>query len=99
MDPRLRAVADGVQQVDGDLVLRLRSEGEYDLRVHPPTVPLNLIYDLAAGSRVTDLATGAVAVSDAPERIGLQVDFIFDGHRWRADRWARSRSPATCRWR
>jgi hypothetical protein len=84
MDPRLRAVADGVQQVDGDLVLRMRSEGEYDLRVHPPTVPLNVIYDLAAGSRVTDLATGAVAVSDAPGGSGCTSASSSTG-RWRAD--------------
>ena len=86
MDARLRAVADGVQHVDGDLVLRMRSEGEYDLRVRPPAVPLNVIFDLAAGSRVTDLATGAVEVSEAAQRVGLRVDFVFDGHRWHADK-------------
>ena len=85
-DPRLRSVALGVVKIDGDLVLRIANEGTYDLRLRPPTVPLDVIYDLPAGSRITDLATGAVEVSDGPQRSGLSVEFQYDGHRWRADR-------------
>jgi hypothetical protein len=86
-DPRLAAAQLGRATIDGLLVLRLRSEGSYDLRARPPTVPLDLIFDLPAGSRLTDrLAGNAIRVSTTVQRFGLGVELQFDGRVWRADR-------------
>lgn len=86
-DPRLAAVRRGDAVFEGELVLRLRNEGTYDLRRRPPTVPLDLIFDLPPGARLTDrVAGGPVQVSTTVQRYGMQVTLQFDGHRWRADR-------------
>lgn len=86
-DPRLAAVRRGDAILLGELVLRLRNEGSYDLRRRPPTVPLDLIFDLLPGAQLTDrVAGGDVQVSTTVQRFGMQVTLQFDGHRWRADR-------------
>jgi hypothetical protein len=85
VDANLRAVAEGSARIESELVYRLRSEGVYDLRLRPPSVPLNLAFDLPEGSRTTDPTSGSVEVSAFPQRVGLHVVFVFDGHRWRAD--------------
>ncbi len=73
-DPRLRAAGGGAAGPGTDLVLRIAFEGTYDLRDRPPVVPLDIIFDIPAGT-----GTGVT-------RDGLHVDFVFDGERWRADR-------------
>lgn len=86
-DTRLAAVLRGDAVIDGQIVLRLRNEGTYDLRRRPPSVPLDLIFDLLPGARLTDRVRGGVVeVSTAVQRFGMQVTLQFDGHRWRADR-------------
>ena len=85
-DSRLGAVAAGTLRIEGDLVLRAAFEGDYDLRKRPPTVPLDLVFDLLPPSTVTNLVTGGVDVTRAPQRWGENVTFTFDGHRWLADR-------------
>ncbi|HEY3334589.1 MAG TPA: hypothetical protein VGK16_05060 [Candidatus Limnocylindrales bacterium] len=73
-DPLLRAAERGETRVAGDLVLRIAFEGRYDLRERPPVVPLDVIFDIPA-------VAGTSVV-----RTGFNVVFVFDGHRWRADR-------------
>ncbi|HEV7809927.1 MAG TPA: hypothetical protein VGO64_04950, partial [Candidatus Limnocylindrales bacterium] len=72
-DPRLAAVARGQVRVDARLVLRAAFEGRYDLRARPPRLPLDIVYDLRAGSSISDVTSGDVSTSDAPERRALQV--------------------------
>ena len=84
VDPRLRAALDGERTIDGAPVLRIRFEGEYDLRRPPATVPMDVIFDLPAGSRLTDLPSGSATITAGPDRVGLHVTFVFDGTRWRA---------------
>jgi hypothetical protein len=79
-------VIEGRSTIVATLRLRYAGEGVYDLRVAPPTVPLSIIFDVPAGSRTTDVASGATVTSPADQRTGMQVGFVFDGHRWRADR-------------
>ena len=86
VDPRLRAAVRGESRIVEDHALRVAFEGTYDLRDRPPVVPLDVIFDIAAGATTTDVATGEVITSTGPARVGLHVDFAFDGHRWRADR-------------
>jgi hypothetical protein len=86
VDPRLAAVASGQARIDGDLIFRRRFEGAYDLRQRPPTVPLDVVFDIDAGTRMTDIGTGAVTVSTERERIGFGLVLLFDGHAWRVDR-------------
>jgi hypothetical protein len=103
VDPRLAAVARGQVRIDSQLIFRGRFEGAYDLRRRPPTVPLDVIFDIDAGARVTDAATGAVTISADRERVGLGVVLQFDGHAWRVDQvgpvsdenaaWARLPEP------
>jgi hypothetical protein len=73
VDPRLRAAGRGETQGAPDLVLRVAFEGTYDLRIRPPIVPLDIIFDVDDGAGTT------------VSRDGFQVAFLFDGHRWRAD--------------
>lgn len=85
-DPRLAAVRRGDAVLEGELVLRLRNEGTYDLRRRPPTVALDLIFDLPPGARLTDRVAGRpIQVSTTVQRFGMKVTLQFDGHRWRAD--------------
>ena len=86
VDPRLAAVAGGRARIDGNLIFRRRFEGVYDLRQRPPTVPLDVVFDIESGARVTDTGTGAVTISTERERIGLGLVLLFDGHAWRVDR-------------
>ena len=86
IDPRLAAGLSSASRLDGTLFYRARSEGTYDLRQRPPTVPLDIAFDIAQGARTTDVATGAVSVSSEAERVAFNVVFAYDGHRWRADR-------------
>ena len=85
-DTRLRDAIEGRISVESDLVLRLALEGVYDLRVAPPTVPLSIVFDIPAGSRTTDVRSGTTTRSPAAERAGVAVTFVYDGHRWLADR-------------
>jgi hypothetical protein len=85
-DPRLRDAIEGRSRLESDVLLRAAFEGDYDLRVAPPTVPLTIVFDLAAGSRTTDVRSGTITRSPAVQRAGLHVDFVYDGHRWLADR-------------
>jgi hypothetical protein len=84
-DPTLRSVARGDLRIEGDLSLRLAAEGIYDLRRRPPLLPIDAIFDIAAGARTTDIPTGTTTTSATDERVALHLDFKFDGHRWRAD--------------
>ncbi|HYO44730.1 MAG TPA: hypothetical protein VES19_16135, partial [Candidatus Limnocylindrales bacterium] len=89
-DARLRDVIEDRTRVESDLVLRVAfEEGDYDLRVSPPTVPLSIVFDLPAGSRTTDLRSGTTTLSPGDQRAGLHVTFVYDGHRWLADRVGR----------
>lgn len=85
-DPRFRSVDRGEIEIEGDLVLRVAFESsEYDLRERPPTIPIDAIYDLAAGAVIRDRATNDVRITTEVERIGLHYELSFDGHTWRAD--------------
>ncbi|MEA2548314.1 MAG: hypothetical protein QOE42_912, partial [Chloroflexota bacterium] len=102
-DAHLRAADRREQFVDGQLILRVAFEGNYDLRIKPPRVPIDAIFDLPAGATVTDAASGDIAQTRAAERIGLRLDFVFDGHVWLVDLvgpvsaeyadWARTPEP------
>lgn len=85
-DARLRAVERGASLIQQDHVIRTAFEGTYDLRDRPMTVPLDIIFDIPAGSTTTDLATGETETSTTKDREGLHADFVFDGLRWRVDR-------------
>ena len=66
-------------------VLRVAFEDDYDLRITPPRVPIDAIFDLPAGATVTDPRTAASVMTTQDERIGLHLVFAYDGHRWRVD--------------
>jgi hypothetical protein len=83
-DRRLRAALAGETSTSGRLVLRGALENPYDLRERPPVVRLDVVFDLEAGATFTDVASGAGSTSTADERIGYNIDFLFDGHVWRA---------------
>jgi hypothetical protein len=85
VDRRLRAALSSETTIDGRLILRGALENAYDLRQRPPVVRLDVIFDLQAGATYTDVASGVRSASTADERIGLHIDFVFDGHVWRAD--------------
>lgn len=85
-DARLRDAIEGRSSLESDLAMRIAFESTYDLRISPPTVPLSIVFDLPAGSRTTDLRSGATTVSPGDQRAGLHVDLVYDGRRWRADR-------------
>lgn len=85
IDARLRAVDGREIEIEGDLILRVAFEGEYDLRERPPSLPIDAIYDLAPGAVIRDRATNDVRVTTGLERIGFHYDLMFDGHTWRAD--------------
>jgi hypothetical protein len=86
-DWRLRDVAQEELVIEQHHLLRLAYEGTYDLRKRPPVVPIDVIFDVPAGAIVKDARSGdIVRVSTSPERLGFHIDFLFDGHRWRADR-------------
>ena len=84
-DRKLRQVMDGDLTIEADILLRVAFEGTYDLRSRPPTDPVDAIFDIAAGATVTDLRSGARTATRSDERVGLHIDFAFDGHQWRAD--------------
>ena len=102
-DEHLRAADQRERFVDGQLALRVAFEGSYDLRIKPPRVPIDAIFDMPAGATITDPASGDVARTTEPERIGLGLTFVFDGHVWRVDLvgpvsaenagWARAAEP------
>ena len=96
-DPHLAAADRGERRIDADLVYRMRNEGTYDLRARPPRVPLVVVFDVPAGSRVSEPTTGAVAATSDPERIALGLVFAFDGHRWLVDE-ARVQPPDPSVW-
>jgi hypothetical protein len=85
-DPRLRAVDRGGSIIVQDHVLRIAFEGTYDLRDRPMIVPLDIVYDIPAGSTTTDLASGETETTMTDQRQGFHADFVFDGLRWRVDR-------------
>jgi|tagenome__1003787_1003787.scaffolds.fasta_scaffold20695620_2 hypothetical protein len=84
-DPRLATSLAGMSRTEGDLVFRRAIEGTYDLRQRPPTVPLDVVFDIPAGSVTTDPSTGTSSTSTAARRVALRVTFRYDGHRWLAD--------------
>jgi hypothetical protein len=84
-DARLREVTQGELAIQGDLLLRVAIEGTYDLRTRPPVLPIDAVFDIAAGARVADPPTGSTTTTTTEERVALHIDFKFDGHRWRAD--------------
>jgi hypothetical protein len=84
-DSRLATSLAGTSRTEGDLVFRRAIEGTYDLRQRPPTVPLDVVFDIPAGSVTTDPSTGTSSTSTAPRRVALRVTFRYDGHRWLAD--------------
>lgn len=97
-DTLFAAVRRGDAVLEGELVLRLRNEGSYDLRRRPPSVPLDLIFDILPGARLTDRVRGGVVeVSTAVQRFGMQVTLQFDGHRWRVN-WVGPVSPEQLAW-
>lgn len=96
-DGRLREVAQGELKIEGDLFLRAAFEGPYDLRSRPPVLPIDAVFDLGAGATITDPLTSARTITTADERIALHIDFLFDGHQWRADRVA-AISAENARW-
>jgi hypothetical protein len=83
--------------VDTSLVLRVAFEDDYDLRIKPPRVPIDAIFDLPAGATLTDPHTAAAATTTKDERVGLRLVFAYDGHRWRVDE-AGSVSTAHADW-
>jgi hypothetical protein len=85
-DSRLREVMQGELRIEGNLVLRVAFERSYDLRNRPPVLPIDAVFDLMAGATVVDVPTGVSTTTTGDERIALRVEFLFDGHRWRADR-------------
>jgi len=87
-DARLREVQQGELRIRGELVLRVAFEGTYDLRTRPPVLPIDAVFDLLAGATVLDPPTGTSTTTTTDQRIALHVDFVFDGHRWRAERVA-----------
>lgn len=91
MDARLAAVDRGDLTIDGELTFRVRVEGQYNLRRRPPTVPLDVVFDIPAGATITTRSSGEVATTSTSERLGFQYIFVFDGHRWLVD-WV---GPAT----
>jgi hypothetical protein len=84
-DGRLAAAARGTQFIKSSLQFRADLEGSYDLRIKPPRVPIDAIFDLPAGASVTDLVSGGTTTTTQDERIGLHLMFAYDGHRWRVD--------------
>jgi hypothetical protein len=84
-DPRLRAVERGESIVTQDHVLMIAFESTYDLRERPPVVPLDIVFDIPAGSQVKDVSSGETRTSTSDAREGFHADFMFDGHRWRVD--------------
>lgn len=84
-DPRLRAVERGEFTVVQDHILRVAFEGNYDLRDRPPVVPLDIIFDIPAGSTSKDVMSGEARTSTSLAREGFHANLMFDGHRWRVD--------------
>lgn len=84
-DPRLRAVERGESTVVQDHILRVAFEGNYDLRDRPPVVPLDIIFDIPAGSTTKDVMSGETWTSTSLAREGFHASLMFDGHRWRVD--------------
>jgi hypothetical protein len=97
LDARLAAVDRGDVTIDGELILRLRNEGQYDLRRRPPAVPLDVIFDIPAGARITNRISGEIVTTPATERLGFQLLLAFDGHRWLVD-WVGPVSPSEAMW-
>jgi hypothetical protein len=85
-DTRLRAAQAAETTVRGRLILRGALETDYDLRLRPPIVSLDLIFDVEAGTTFTNVASGISSASPINERMAFHVAFVFDGHVWRADR-------------
>jgi hypothetical protein len=85
VDRRLRAALSRETTIGGRLILRGALDNAYDLRERPPVVRLDVIFDLEAGATFTDVASGVRSASTNDERIGFHIDFVFDGHAWRAD--------------
>jgi hypothetical protein len=85
LDPRLFNAVTGQATTKADLVFRARNESEYDLRRSPPRVPIDAIFDIAAGAVTTPVATGESRRSQSAERIGFHFVLEYDGHRWRID--------------
>jgi len=86
VDDRLGMAMAGISHLDAVLAFREAGEGTYDLRQRPPTVPIDVVFDIPAGSTTTDVASGATDTTLSPERVGLRVTFTYDGTRWVADR-------------
>jgi hypothetical protein len=61
-------------------------EGVLDGLARLDDVPIDAIFDVPAGATMTDPASDEVVrTSTSHERVGFHIDFMFDGHRWRAD--------------
>jgi hypothetical protein len=84
-DPRLREVTQGELKIAADLLLRVAFEGIYDLRSRPPVVPIDAVFDIAAGATVTDLPTRTTVTTAGDQRVALHIGFMYDGQQWRAD--------------
>lgn len=85
-DARLREVTQGELRIQGDLVLRVAFENTYDLRNRPPVLPIDAVFDIASGATIVDPPTGTSTTTTSDQRVSLHIDFMFDGHQWRADR-------------
>lgn len=86
IDARFAAVARGELRIMADLQYRIRFESSHDLRERPPRVPLAVIFDVAPGAETHAPPDGPVTSVAAAERTGYHIAFVFDGHRWLADR-------------
>jgi hypothetical protein len=84
-DPHLAAGDRRERLIRTSLVLRVALEGSYDLRIKPPRVPIDAVFDLTAGATITEPASGASTLTTEDERIGLRLEFAYDGHQWRVD--------------
>ncbi len=85
LDPRLGPALAGTSRLDTDLVFRIASDHEANLGDRPPTVPIDVVFDVPAGATTTDVASGATDTSERVERVAFRVTFAFDGTRWLAD--------------
>ena len=85
IDPRLRDITQRKLKIEGGLLLRVAFEGTYDLRLRPPVVPIDAVFDIAAGATITDLPTRTTTITTADQRVAFHIDFIYDGHQWRAN--------------
>ena len=97
VDPRLKASVAGQSRAAAKLVFRQSIEGTYDLRERPPRVPIDVVFDIPAGSVTTIPTAGATSTSADTERIALRLTFVYDGRHWLVDD-AAGVPPADAAW-